>query len=87
MIKLLGALDILTGIFLVLLNFGLSNWVVIALLIYLLIKSIAFFGDILSVVDLAVLVIAGIFIFFGNLSFLLVPGGVYLIAKGFYSCL
>ena len=87
MIKLLGALDVLTGIFLVLLNFGLSNWIVIVLLIYLLIKSIAFFADILSIVDFAIVVIAGISLFFGNLSFLLVPGGVYLIAKGFYSCL
>ena len=87
MIKLLGALDVLTGIFLVLLNFGFSNWVVIALLIYLLLKSIAFFADILSLLDLVIVVIGIIFIFLGTLSFFLVPAGVYLIAKGFYSCL
>ena len=85
MIKLLGSLDILTGIFLILLNFGLFNWVVVVLLIYLLIKSLSFFGDILSIIDLAIIIMVSIFIFMGNLSFILVIGGIYLISKGFYS--
>ncbi|MBU0999619.1 hypothetical protein KKG24_04975, partial [Patescibacteria group bacterium] len=69
---------------LVLLNFGLSNWVVVALLIYLLLKSLIFIKDILSIMDLIALVFVGIG-FFAGFNHLLLLSGVYLISKGFYS--
>jgi len=84
MIKILGILDIISGIILILLNyFNLSfGWIFVA---YIIIKAVIFFSWI-SVVDFAVGVIF-ILSLLGMHSILSIIAAVFLIQKGIFSLL
>jgi hypothetical protein len=88
MIKVLGALDLITCIWMMLTYFGWmqSKTVTIILASYLILKGIIFWGDIASYLDIAIgifliLILAGIKLF----SILTLIFAVHLLIKSFMS--
>ena len=86
MLKILGVLDILAAISLILLNFGLLPVAAALFAIYIFIKSIVFFKDISSIIDLAVFIIF-ILALFGTYNFLTYAAIIWLLQKGIVSLL
>jgi hypothetical protein len=86
-IKFLGLMDLLTGLFIILGNYhAVSARILLLFLIYLIIKGVLFRGDIASFIDLGIAVYMIILIFFPItiISFL---AAIYLFQKGVFSLL
>ncbi len=85
MLKLLGAIDILTGVFLFLfLKFGSFKWVLVFFLVLLILKSLSTWKDLFSIFDLVSSIVI-ILVFFGfvtNLTWLVLG---WLFVKGLWS--
>jgi len=83
-IKILGAVDVLTGISLILLKFNLLKQFAIIMAFLLLIKSLMFLGNFASFIDIFCVVVIGaaFFGFYGTLTWIVV---VWLIQKGIFS--
>ena len=84
LVKLLGLLDILTGVLVALLTFGIKTPLLIILASYLIVKGVIFFSG-ASVMDL----LCALIIFYAYLNH--VPGiitgliAIWLLQKGFFS--
>jgi hypothetical protein len=83
--KFMGFLDILTGISLILFNFGLvSGRFMLSFVCYLLIKGLMFKGDVASFIDIIIAVYI-LFMFFNPITFITVIIMIYLFQKGLFS--
>ncbi len=86
MMLLLGILDLIGGANFVLLIFGISiKPLIIALTIYLLLKSIVFIGDLASFLDTACAIILAASYFFMLPQLFYIAGAIILIQKGIFS--
>lgn len=83
-LKILGVFDLLAALSIILLRFGITKTMALALAIYLIIKGIIFIKSIPSMVDIA----AGLLIilaFYGHFTFLAWIAAVWLTQKGVIS--
>ena len=86
-VKILGILDVLTGISIILFNYDLLPVkIVFAVMIYLLVKGIAFRGDVASFIDLGIFVYM-ILMFISPLTIVSFIVAIYMFQKGIVSFL
>ncbi len=87
LIKIMGAMDVLAGITLILYHYELIPLrFLLAALLYLVIKSIIFFGDLASTIELGISIYFIIIIFFPITIFTYIAA-IYLFQKGLTSFL
>ncbi len=85
LLKIMGLMDILAGITLILYHYELIPLrILIAFLLYLLIKSIVFIGDLASAIELGISIYFIIIIFFPITIFTFIAT-IYLFQKGITS--
>ena len=84
LVKLFGALDILTGLSIILLRFDLFVTLGLIFGIYLIIKALIFIKSGISIIDLisGIIIIISFFGFFSMLSWIVM---VWLVQKGLFS--
>jgi len=85
MLKILGAIDILVGVFLFLfLKFGMFKWILVVFLILLILKSLLTIKDLFSIIDLVASLLI-VLVFFGVINTLTWAVVGWLILKGLFS--
>ncbi len=85
MLKVLGAIDVLTAIFLfIFLKFGTFEWILVAFLILLILKSLITLKDLFSILDLfsSLIIILAIFSITSPLTWIVL---IWLLVKGLWS--
>ena len=84
LVKFFGVFDILSGIILILLKFGIGMHIGWYFAIYLIVKGLIFIKDISSIVDIVagVFLILALYNIFPHITWIFV---VWLIQKGFFS--
>lgn len=81
-VKVMGLLDIISAIVIILLHFNVGTWrITLAFTCYLIMKAIAFKGNIHSIIDGAIGIYM-LFLLFGFHSIITFAAAIYVLQKG-----